>query len=297
MKTELISVTVSRLALVAGGVLCVALLVSTVVMARQAESFRRELEARDVEVATLKSAGTATNDGDANREIRLLRQMLESKEKAYNALLASTKRDETAVSTNATVTAGTGGSSVAGPDRSGRGTSDGGGEGSWLERLRTEDPERYERIQREREERRQRFESRMAEQYARLDQRLQNAQGKEEADLVTALADTLNQMNEMRTKWESMREVPEGERQEQFASLIQQSRLLYETYTTLRDQDRQFQLRQLASQVGYQNQADATQFVEAINTIYRETDTSMRGIMGFGFGPGGGGGRRGGQGE
>lgn len=295
MNTESYSPVASRLVLGAGSVLCVVLLVTTIVTARQAESLRQELAARDAEIATLKRDGAPTTTQDADKEVRVLRQMLESKEKAFNALLASTKRDAT---TNSTVAAGDEVASTVTPaDQPARGQVAGDGGGSWLERLRTEDPERFARIQQEREERRQRFENRMAEQYTRLDQRLQNAQGKEEADLVTALADTLNQMNDVRKQWEGLRELPEDKRQAQFAQLVQQSRQLYETYTTLRDQDRQFQLKQLASQVGYQNPNDATQFVEAVNTIYRETDTSMRGLFGFGFGPGAGGGRRSGQGE
>jgi hypothetical protein len=297
MKTHETSGPSSPYAFVTACILCLVLAGISITLGVQAQSLRDQVSAQQARIDDLEHAvpRTASSDKEKDREIRLLRQMLEDKDAASNKAPPAASR-----SAESSVSDGDAGEGSAGetalnppPGRSGDGRR-GEDPTSWLERLRTEDPERYERIQKEREERRQRMESRLAEQYARLDERLQSAQTQQEADLVVSLADTLNQMNDVRLKWEGLAQVPEEQRQQQFQQLIQQSRDLYGSYTTLRSQDRQLQLQQLATQLGYQNEADAKQFVEAINRIYSETDTSMRGLFGFGFGAGNSG-RRGGR--
>jgi hypothetical protein len=268
------------------GLICAVLAVATILFARQVQQLQEQVDAQRDEISKLQadareSRTTASRGGGTTLTLPPVADV----RGGPPAVVSSPANREPSGDGSAPPPPEV----VAGRTGRGGGSTDG---VSWLERLREDDPERYERIQKEREERRQRLESRMAEQYARLDQRLQTAQTKEEADLVTSLANTLNQMNDVRTKWESIGQLPEDQRQQKFQELIQQSGQLYQSYSALREQDRQLQLHQLASQIGYQNTAEATQFIEAVSRIYRETDTSMRGLFGFNFGTSGGG-RRG----
>ncbi len=280
-----------RFTLIAAVVAVAVLLVSTILLARQADSLRNQIDQLQTDLDRSRHAVKPASPSN-DREVAILRQMLEEKEKAYNTLLAaqrqtgpsetgtvsSTSTDELPVSGNVSAATFT----SAQPGR------------SWLDQLRDQDPERYRQIQEERESRRQRFEQRIQDYVNQLDTRLQSATTQEEADLVRALTDSIHQMNDLRQSWESLRDLPAEERREQFQQLAQQSRALYEQYAALRAQDRQMQLRRLAAQVGYRNPAQIEQFSTAIDQIYRDTDASLRGLMEFGMGgPGGGRGRSG----
>ena len=157
---------------------------------------------------------------------------------------------------------------------------------TWLERLRVEDPARYEQIQREREERRQRVEAMVRDELARLDDRLQVARSQEEADLVNQLAAAVARLDELRARWQQLRELPEEERRAASAELIPESRAAYETLADLRARDRQMRLEQLASDIGYQDQQGATEFVDAVQRIYDETDVSPQRFFRWGRGGG-----------
>ena len=164
-----------------------------------------------------------------------------------------------------------------------------------MERLKTEDPERYKQIQEDRERRRQYVEGLVRDQLTRLDQRLQMAQSQEEVNLISQISDTVGQLNDLRQQWQDIRELPDDQRHQKFEELATTTREAYQNLSTLRAQDRQMQLQQLAAQVGYSSATDQAQFAKAIQQIYQETDTSMERFMGFGHGRGGSGGGRGGS--
>jgi|YelNatPaOPRAMG01_1025707.scaffolds.fasta_scaffold04144_16 hypothetical protein len=233
---------------------CVVLAVTTMVFAYRAR--RAELALAQLHAGT--EAGT--NGGAIT--VPLLKKLLAERETAYFELknqydrLAQTLSAKTgavavaAVSTNA-------------PAR--------GGEMSYLERLRTEDPERYKQIMADRERRRQRLTEELNRQLARLDQRLQGATTQAEVDLVTQIADTLTHLNDLRQQWENVRSLPEDQRQAATEALISDTRASYQKLNELRAQDRTLQLQQLASQIGY---SDPAGFAAAVQNIINETDAN-----------------------
>ncbi len=158
---------------------------------------------------------------------------------------------------------------------------------SWLERLKTEDPERYAQIQQDREERRQRAAMFFDSQLDRLDERYRVAQTQQEIELLEQIADKLVQLDELRQQWITLRELPREERRDQARELGAASMQTYYDLVRLRNQDRQLQLDQLARQVGYDTEPDAATFVTAVEQIFDETDTNPMKFMsggGYGFG-------------
>ena len=123
-----------------------------------------------------------------------------------------------------------------------------------------------------------------------MDDRLQKAQTKEEVDLVEQIADATAKLQELGQRWQQVRELPDDQRREAAATLGAETREAFQTLSELRQQDRQFQLQQLATQIGYKDSNSAGQFVESVNTIIKDTEINpMRGMgWGGGRGPGGG---------
>ncbi len=158
------------------------------------------------------------------------------------------------------------------------------GRRSWLERLKTEDPERYAQIQQDREERRQRAAMFFESQLDRLDERYRVAQTRQEVELLEQIADKLVRLDELRQQWTAIRELPQEERRAQARELGAASMQTYYDLVRLRVQDRQLQLDQLARQVGYDTETDAATFVTAVQQIFDETDTNPMQFMGGGHG-------------
>jgi hypothetical protein len=163
--------------------------------------------------------------------------------------------------------------------------------GSWLERLREEDPARYQQIQEERERRRQVIDEWFQQKLAALDERIQNATSREEAELADQIAATLARANELRAQWAALRDLPDDQRRAAAEQLQQETRATFRRLNELREQDRQLQLTQLARALG----ADPNHFVETVTSIYRNTDFipgrgggAGNGPRGFGDGSGGG---------
>jgi hypothetical protein len=124
------------------------------------------------------------------------------------------------------------------PDRaSGRG-----GGSDWMERMRTEDPERYKQILAERAQRRQAQDQWYRDQITALDQRAQTATSRQEAELATQIADQLAKLSDLRSQWEGIRQLPEEERRAAIDQLREASRTAYQTLNTLREQDRNLQM-------------------------------------------------------
>jgi hypothetical protein len=156
---------------------------------------------------------------------------------------------------------------------------------SYMERVRQEDPERYRQLVEQREQRHRQTEQWYQDQFAALDDRAQAATSKEEVDLVTQIADALDRVQQLREGWRAVRDLPEDQRSAAVEQLRAESREAYATLNTLREQDRQFQLQQLASQIGYRDVAGLAQFTEAVQQIYRNTEYTPPRGSGGGRGP------------
>ncbi len=246
-----------------------ALVAATVYSAKTSYVLRFQLDQAHGEIGSLKrqlaaksgpAADATAADFDLqtkNNEIARLRQELDRLRRSARAVAPPSAP----ASTNLAAAAGT-------------------NQVSWLERLRQQDPERYKQIMDGRDQRRQQADAFFQQQFNRLDERLQSTQTQEEADLVNQISDTLNKMNDLRQSWENAAQLSGDERRK----LVADSWQAYQTYSQLRSQDRQLQLRQLASQIGYQNPQDAAPFLNAINTILDDTDPSMTRFMGWGRG-------------
>ncbi len=157
-------------------------------------------------------------------------------------------------------------------------------QGSWLERLKTEDPKRYAMIQEGMEERRRRSAQFFSDQLDRLDDRYRVAETREEIQLLEQIADALVVLDELRQQWITLRKLPREERREQARELGTASMEAYTTLVRLRAEDRQLQLDQLARQIGYQDKEETAAFVKALEQIFDETDTNPMRFWGGGHG-------------
>jgi len=210
-------------------------------------------------------------------DVALLKTLLAERDAANAALRAEIARLKAAAPTQATSPT----PPAVASSPSGTATN------SWLERLRVEDPERYRQIQAAREQRRQAVEEWFNSQFDRLDQRLQTTTTQEEADLVTRIAETLQQLEQLGQRWQEIRQLPDEQRRAAAMELGAETREAYRTLSELRAQDRQWQLEQLARQIGYRDERSAGQFVDSINAILKETEVNpMRGMGGMGRGGG-----------
>ncbi|NQU10558.1 hypothetical protein HQ590_07205 [bacterium] len=274
------SSVVVRGMLVAALVLCVVL---AAVAVHAVGTIHQRTAVAEQATADLEAARsvTATATAKLTTEIAGLRRSLDAREQAYRDLQESARAsgDPNLIAGLDAAPAGTPATAAAG-DRPGGGPS-------WLERLRQEDPARYQQLQTDREQWRQRVAERFQEAVAKIDDRFQTAQTEEEADLLSALAETISQMDELREKWHAVRELPDDQRHEAAGELRAESMALYQKLTDLRAQDRQFQLTQLAGQIGYQGANQTAQFVDGVQQIINDTDTSVSRLFGFGRGRGG----------
>jgi Trp operon repressor len=257
----------------------IGLAAATVFAVKTSYELRFELKQKDAELQQLKTAQPAPAEpvdlADLQRRLSESESAL-SRLRAENEQLTSETRAASVASVAVTPLPNPSAAVSTNRDR-----------GAWLDRLRQEDPQRYQRMMEEREQRRQRTDSFMKQQFTRLDERLQAAQSQDEVDLVTQLTDTLQKMDDMRQRWEALRQLPEEERREQARELGAESAQLYQTYRELRTQDRQLQLEHLAYDLGYKDAKEVSAFVESVQRINSETDPGMGRFMGGGFGRGG----------
>ena len=219
-----------------------------------------------------------------------LRQLLEEQELANNVLrdeIANLKRGAT---NNTSRQAG--GARASNPDRPGNPRGNPGN--AWLDRLRQEDPERYKQIVQQREQRRRAVDQMYQDTVDQLDQRAQSAQTQTEAELATQIADTLAKLNDLRQKWNAIRDLPEDERTVQVQNLQAETRETERTLRELSQQDRTMQLENYARSLGVTDENGVQDFVGGIASIYSNTNyRALVGGGGFGGGGFGGGGRGG----
>lgn len=253
-----------------------ALAASTIYAVRTSYVLRYELKQAHDELAELKGEVSSTKDAPTP-DFEALRRELAEKEKRVAALRQQLAQQAQAEAQPAIVA----------PTNTVDNTTTNAATGerrSWLDRLREQNPERYKQIMEAREERRQRVDAFFQEQFDRLDERYAVARTQEEAELITQIADTLGRVEELRGQWEQIRQLPDEQRREAARKLGQESWETYQTLIQLRERDRQLQIRNLASQIGYRTPEEVEQFAQAIDRVYRETDTSMRRFMGWGGG-------------
>jgi DNA repair exonuclease SbcCD ATPase subunit len=268
------------LAVIATALLCAALVWSNVASVGRARELKEQLEAREAE---LQQLATSKHD-PATKSDTGLAEMLAQRDAEYAKLREDYDRLQQQL-TNATPVIATS-TNTAGP-RFGRGN---GGPNPWLERLRLQDPQRYQQMVAAREQRRQRAEQDYQEQMASLDNRIQTAPTQEEVDLASQIADTLDKLGQLRQQMQALRDLPPDQQQAQMAEFGPQFQALRQQLTDLRDQDRASQYAQLATQLGLKGQ-DVQTLVQGIpqilqNTIYTQPGQGRPG--GFGFGGGGG---------
>jgi hypothetical protein len=258
---------------VALGILCLGLAVYAVFTSQKLSALESELATRATSAAPpLNVASAAGSTGDA----KLLRQLLEEKENAYQRLYEQYEQWKQA------------GPSVAAPPAEARSSTNAGGfgrgrGGDFMDRLQREDPERFKQLQETQEQRRKQAEAQFQQQLARLQERRQKATTPEEIAHLDALAATMAKLQAIGQGWETVRSLSGEERSQQVRQLAEESAATYQSYNELKTKDRQLQLQQLAAQVGYRDAAQAEEFTAAIQRIYQETEPGMRGLMGRGM--------------
>lgn len=270
----------SRVMIVVAVLLCVGSLGWAVISRSETRQLRAQLNQATGELQNQKTAMVGAVAVDK------LRQQLKQREDDYAALSSAFDKlkqrvdrpvTEPAAAVSAIVTTSPASTNTAAVATDRR---------SWMDRLKEEDPDRYKQMQEDRDRRREQFAQQFQDALTRIDQRLQAAPTQEEANLLTSLADTVGKMDELRKSWQALRELPEQDRREQAAKLGAESMQTYQQLTELRAKDRQLQLQHLANQVGYTDPTASAQFVESVNRIYTETDTSINRMLGFGAGGG-----------
>lgn len=269
------AMNLSRLSAIVLALICVAL----AAVAFNLQDRNRQLASALDEIQAQRAKRAAFVSDNPDGDGAGYRMALEA-EAAANAAL----REENARlrrSSNATVSVSSTNTSSE-PDR--RGERSG---GDWMERMRTEDPERYKQIVAERAQRRQTQEQWYRDQITALDQRAQTATSRQEADLATQIADQLTKLSELRSQWEGIRQLPEEDRRAAIDQLREATRTAYQTLNTLREQDRNLQMVNYLKGLGVNDpQAGA----EGINGILSATQYHQpRGDSGRGDGGSSGG--------
>lgn len=208
-------------------------------------------------------------------EIAKLRKRLKQDEDSYAQLLNDNEQLRNQVS------AGT-------PPPGGRSMPDAGdarrSPAAWMERLRQEDPERFQQFAQARQQRQQAAEEAYKEQAATLAQRAKNAATSAEAEVLAQVTATLDQIQQLRQSRSALADLPPEERQAQAQQMGEQLRQAYENLDALREQDRAVQAQNLATQLGLRGQS-AQAVLNGVTQIYRNTQyTAPRGRGGFGGG-------------
>ena len=154
---------------------------------------------------------------------------------------------------------------------------------NYLDRIRQQDPERYQQIVQQMQQRQQQADQEYNDQTAGLVQRAQTAPTQDEADLVSQIADALDKINQLRQSRAALANLPEDQQQAQSQSINDQLRAAYAQLNDLRTQDRTLQLQQLAAQLGLK---DSQALVDGVAKVYKNTQYNPQRGPG---GPGGGG--------
>ena len=274
----------SLFAVLAAVVLCVALTWSNVAAANRVRELQAQLEAKEAELqkynATKRSGSAKAMTADAG-----LTELLDQRDAKYAQLREENEKLRQqlagASAVNATTSAVT-----STPTRVNFNQFPGRNMSNYLDRIRQQDPERYQQIVQQMQQRQQRADQEYDDQTAGLVQRAQAAPTQEEADLVSQIADALDKVNQLRQSRAALANLPEDQQQAQSQSINDQLRAAYAQLNDLRTQDRTLQLQQLAAQLGLK---DPQALVDGVAKVYKNTQYNPQRGPGGPGGPGGGG--------
>ena len=274
----------SLFAVLAAVVLCVALTWSNVAAANRVRELQAQLEAKEAELqkdnATKRSGSAKAMTADAG-----LTELLDQRDAKYAQLREENEKLRQqlagASAVNATTSAVT-----STPTRVNFNQFPGRNMSNYLDRIRQQDPERYQQIVQQMQQRQQRADQEYDDQTAGLVQRAQAAPTQEEADLVSQIADALDKVNQLRQSRAALANLPEDQQQAQSQSINDQLRAAYAQLNDLRTLDRTLQLQQLAAQLGLK---DPPALVDGVAKVYKNTQYNPQRGPGGPGGPGGGG--------
>jgi hypothetical protein len=164
----------------------------------------------------------------------------------------------------------------------------------WLEDLKARDPERYKQMMERREQFRIDRANELHSALARIEARLEaippegrTPRSQKEAELLEQMQTAMQQLEQLGDKFQQARQLPEAERGPALQALQQQGMDLYGQLVTLKQQDRQMQLEQLAGQSGIPS-TNVSTFTQQVDQIVKDTQPpSRRGFFGGPGGPGG----------
>jgi len=273
-----------RAAVIVGIVLAVTTALTTV----QARRLNARLAAANAELEQLRTT-TAPKSGQHGDEVATLRRQLQQEKERYSRLQA---RKSVAAET-ATTAAG----SV--PESAALATTTAGGGAPptfadfqarmamRIEQMKKDDPERYQRMVQARQDRQKATEQALTEQVTSLAQRAQASSNPKEADIITQVATTLDQINQLRQSRSELRDLPPEQQQVQAQQIGDQLQQAYKTLDTLRQQDRAVQMENLAVKLGVTG-SNIQAMADGVKAINQNTQYNVGGDHQHGRGNGGG---------
>lgn len=217
--------------LAALAILAVTLGITTFSFSKRAQESSAQLAEAQSELSR-RPAGPSSNSDDKLRE--LLNQQEEANRKLREEIgrlkASPAKEPKTETSPDPTPVRGAG--------------------GAWMDRLRQEDPERYKQIMEQREQRRKAADKWFQDQIAVLDQTAQTAGSQDEAEIASQIADTLAKLNDLRSQWAAVRELPQDQREEATQQLQSDTRTAYKTLNDLRTNFQDLQFGKVLAEAG-----------------------------------------------
>ena len=275
--------SVTRSVVVGTALVGIGLGAATVASVQRAHKLETRLEQTQAALDKLKSP-SATRSGAGFSEESLLK-LIEDKEAAYAELSEENQQLRKQLAERASTARAGAQASSAGSG--GPATGWAGGR-AWLDRIREEDPERYKQIVAQREERRKAADQWLKDQLTQLDHRAQTAMTQEESELASQIADSLAKLDDLRSQWAAIRDLPDDQREAAAQQLRADMRATFQQLGELRDRDRNMQFASLVQSLGVTDQNTVQNSVDTINSTL--DSTRYRPPGGMGGGPGGPGG-------
>lgn len=243
-----------------------------------------QLNQANAELAQLREQ----RDGDEKAradEVTVLRKQLVQEKARYTKLRADYTSD-TPSQPAGTVPAVAGGAGTPASSASTAARDFRGQANAWMERLKTEDPERYQRMVQSREERQKAADKALQDQVTSLAQRAQATTNPTEADLITQIATTLDKINQLRQDRAAVANLPEDQQQAKTQEIHDQMQTAFQDLNNLRQQDQTLQMQKLAQSLGLPD-SKIPLLVDGVNNIQKNTQYPTGG-GGHGGGTGGG---------
>jgi hypothetical protein len=138
-------------------------------------------------------------------------------------------------------------------------------------RPRSEDGGRFAGMFEMRERRRQAFELWFQQTIDTLNERARTATSKDVADVSTQLAAALGKLNDMRPRWDEVRQLPEDSRRDAAQRLYVETSAVLASVREWAARDRQLRLAELARTMGQTNDQAVGTFLDSIASIYDAT--------------------------